>query len=89
MSKTAAPAPGNKKLKIQIGVCKRMKKEVASYEAEVLTNEAKVQKMRDEGKDVYDIRKQEEVLQESYMMVPDSKARYEASIAELSNILVS
>jgi len=29
--------------------------------------------MRDDGKDPYDIRKQEEVLQESYMMVPDSK----------------
>jgi prophage maintenance system killer protein len=30
-----------------------MLKEVASYEAEVITNEAKVQKMRDEGKDMY------------------------------------
>ena len=85
---TAAPVPGNKKLKIQIGVCKRMKKEVESYEKEVITNESKVQKMRDDGKDIYDIRKQEEVLQESYMMIPDSKSRYEASIAELSNILV-
>jgi len=30
-----------------------MVKEVASYEKEVLTNEEKVQKMRDEGKDPY------------------------------------
>ena len=64
-----------------------MKKEVASYEKEVLTNEARVQKMRDDGKDIYDIRKQEEVLQESYMMVPDSKARCETAIAELQNVL--
>ena len=38
-----------------------MLKEVASYEKEAKDNEAKVQKMRDEGKDSYDIRKQEEV----------------------------
>jgi hypothetical protein len=34
-------------------VCKRLIKEVASYKAEVIKNEAKVQKMRDEGKDIY------------------------------------
>lgn len=39
-----------------------MVKEVASYETEAKENEAKVQKMRDDGKDPYDIRKQEEVL---------------------------
>lgn len=38
-----------------------MVKEVTSYEEEAKENEAKVQKMRDEGKDPYDIRKQEEV----------------------------
>jgi Tubulin binding cofactor A len=49
----AAAAAGDRKLKIQIGVCRRLVKEVAYYEAEVLTNEARVQKMRDDGKDVY------------------------------------
>lgn len=39
----------------------RMIKEVASYEKEAKENEAKVQKMRDDGKDPADIRKQEEV----------------------------
>lgn len=39
-----------------------MVKEVASYEVEAKENEAKVQKMRDDGKDAYDIRKQEEVF---------------------------
>lgn len=38
-----------------------MIKEVASYEKEAKENEAKVQKMRDDGKDPSDIRKQEEV----------------------------
>jgi hypothetical protein len=35
-----------------------------------------------------DIRKQEEVLQESYMMVPDSKKRLETAIDDLANIMV-
>lgn len=34
-------------------MCKRLKKEVAAYEKEVITNEARVQKMKDEGRDVY------------------------------------
>jgi hypothetical protein len=33
-----------------------MLKEVASYEKEVIANESKVQKMRDEGKDIYGIK---------------------------------
>ena len=92
---------------LQIGICKRMHKEVASYKKEVTVNEARVQKMKDEGKDEYgitsfvfslqwvfvtccllifftDIRKQEEVLQESYMMVPDSQTRLEKALGELS-----
>jgi Tubulin binding cofactor A len=54
MSKrVVAPVPSARRLQIQIGVCKRLVKEVAYYEAEVLTNEARVQKMRDDGKDSY------------------------------------
>ena len=66
-----------------------MRKEVAAYEKEVITNEARVQKMRDDGKDPYDIRKQEEVLKESYMMVPDSKSRLERALTELNDLVVS
>ena len=45
--------------------------------------------MRDGGKDPYDIKKQEEVLQESYMMIPDSKARLQAALEDLKAFLVS
>eukprot|EP01039_Chlorochromonas_danica_P009577 gene9577-10584_t len=87
MSKKVAEENLPKKLKVQIGVVKRLQKEVASYEKEVITNEAKIQRMKDEGRDIYDIRKQEEVLQESYMMVPDSKARLEQAKEELDILL--
>lgn len=86
-------------------------REVAAYEQEVKDNEARVQKMRDEGRDPYDIKKQvrerigprrsgadalmssfayvqEEVLGESYMMVPNSKARLRDSVEELAAFLV-
>ena len=78
-------AAGGKKLKTQLGIVKRMLKEVSCYEKEVVANEARIQKMRDDGKDPYDIRKQEEVLQESYMMIPDSKTRLEVTLADLSS----
>ena len=80
-------ASGGKKLKTVLGIAKRMVKEVNAYEKEVEQNEARIQKMRDEGKDPYDIRKQEEVLQESYMMVPDSKSRLETAIADLEGAI--
>jgi hypothetical protein len=38
---------------------------------------------------ISDIRKQEEVLGESYMMIPESKARCETSIGDLAALIVS
>ena len=38
--------------------------------------------------DKLDVKKQEEVLQESYMMVPDSKGRLEKTIVTLADIMV-
>jgi tubulin-specific chaperone A len=64
--------------------CCRLQKEVVSYEKEATENEAKVQKMRDEGKDAHDVRKQEEVLAESCMMIPDSKNRLKSALEELA-----
>ena len=75
---------GAAKLKTLLWIAKRMVKEVDAYEKEVVTNTDKVQKMRDEDKDEYDIRKQEEVLQESLMMIPDSKGRLETALSNLS-----
>ena len=56
--------PSKKSINPSIGTTKplhRMLKEVSGYEKEAKDNEAKVQKMRDDEKDPYDIRKQEEV----------------------------
>lgn len=65
----------------------RLAKEVAYYEKEVEENEDKLAKMKEEKSDPHDIKKFEEVLGESYMMIPDSKARFQKSLEELSLFL--
>jgi tubulin-specific chaperone A len=75
------------RLAVQIKVVARMQKECSEYEKEVVMNEARIQKMRDDGKDPYDIKKQEEVLAESHMMIPDSKNRLEAAVETLDGLV--
>lgn len=49
--------------------------ELREYFTEVEVNRAKIEQMRMEGADEYDIKKYGEVLDESEMMVPDSQRR--------------
>ena len=87
MPRVKAPVAIDKKLSIQLGICKRMMKEVEFYDKDLKVNEAKTQKMRDDNCDAYDIKKQEEILQECLMMIPDSRKRLEASLMELNGIV--
>eukprot|EP00968_Pinguiococcus_pyrenoidosus_P013050 scaffold1170_cov256-Pinguiococcus_pyrenoidosus.AAC.1 len=43
--------------------------------------------MKDEEADQYDIRAQERLLEESMMMIPDSKRRLEAAVVELRELV--
>ena len=76
-----------KDLRIKLGITKRLQKEVKSYEKELVDQNNKIAKMREDGKDIYDIRKQEEVLAETEMMIPDSKNRCDESIQNLQKFL--
>ena len=77
-----------KQLKIKTGVCNRVVKELQAYEREYAQQEQKIQKMRDDGADGFDIRKQEEVLAETHMMLPDCRGRLQRSADDLENLLV-
>lgn len=66
-----------------------LSKEVSYYEKEVAENEAKLKEMKEQKKNPYDIKKFEEVLGESYMMVPDSRNRLETALSELCNFVKS
>ncbi|KRT81287.1 hypothetical protein AMK59_6254, partial [Oryctes borbonicus] len=79
--------PRLKTIKIKTGVVKRLAKEKVVYEKEAETQQQRIEKYKKEGKDEYDVRKQEEVLQESLMMVPDCQRRLVKAYDELKQIL--
>ncbi|KAL3277175.1 hypothetical protein HHI36_012526 [Cryptolaemus montrouzieri] len=81
--------PRIRQLKIKTGVVKRLAKEKITYEKEADTQKQKIEKLKAAGNDAYDIRKQEEVLQESLMMVPDCQRRLAKAFEELKNIVDS
>ncbi|GFY42932.1 tubulin-specific chaperone A [Trichonephila inaurata madagascariensis] len=79
--------PRIKQIKIKTGVVKRLAKEKLMYEKEAVKEKAKLEKMQASGEDSYLIRKQEEVIKESVMMVPDTMKRYQVAFNELQEIL--
>ncbi|XP_019616960.1 PREDICTED: tubulin-specific chaperone A-like [Branchiostoma belcheri] len=83
----SATDPRLRQIKIKTGVVKRIGKEKTMYGKEVLKEEERLEKFKTEGKDEHDIRKQEEVLQESKMMIPDCRRRLMAAHEELTKML--
>ena len=57
------------------------------YQQEIKDQEAKVNKMHEAGSDIHDIRKQEEVLQESIKMLPDAQQRAKKAAEGLEQFL--
>ena len=74
-------------LKIKTSTCKRIVKELHSYEKEVEREAAKTADMTEKGADPHDLKQQENVLAESRMMIPDCRKRLEAALADLKGLL--
>ncbi|XP_026388168.1 tubulin-folding cofactor A-like isoform X1 [Papaver somniferum] len=74
-------------LKIKTGTCKRVLKELYSYEKEVEREASKTADMKEKGADPYDLKQQENVLAESRMMIPDCHKRLETSLADIKETL--
>lgn len=72
-----------KGLKVKMGVCKRVMKELRSYEQEVEREFAKTENMKNSQVCPFDIKQQEHVLQESYMMIPNCQKRLGTALATL------
>lgn len=79
--------PRLRQLTIKTGVVKRLSKEKTVYEKEVVTQRNRIDKLKTEGADDHVLRKQEEVLQESMMMVPDCQRRLAKAFDELSEMI--
>ncbi|EJK69797.1 hypothetical protein THAOC_08907, partial [Thalassiosira oceanica] len=85
-----------KQLMIKVKACQRLVKEASYYVKETEENEATLKKMKEDnkgehpsdaegnyGRDPYDIKKFQEVLGESQMMIPESKMRRDKAIESL------
>lgn len=65
----------------------RLHKEHASYFKEAEQQKERIQRMKDEGADPYDIKKQYDVLEDTTKMIPDVWKRYEQNREQLEAIL--
>lgn len=60
-----------------------MKKDLEYYVKEHATQAQRIEKLRADGRDEYDVRKQEEVLVETEMMLPDCQTRLHEAAQDL------
>ncbi|KAL7562895.1 hypothetical protein ACA910_000268 [Epithemia clementina (nom. ined.)] len=77
----------DRQLMIKVKACQRIRKELDYYKQEVKDNEQQLQEMKDQNKDPYDIKKFDEVLGESRMMVPDSQRRLNTAVQDLKHFM--
>merc|ERR1712080_658166 len=87
LAKAHSKDPRVKQIRIKTGVLKRVGKEKLSYRKEADQQKAKIEKMKEEGKDEHDVKKMGEVLQETLMMIPDCHRRIVSAKTELSEML--
>jgi len=78
----------DKKLRIKVSTVKRLHNDLKMYEQEVVDENNRIDKMKEDGKDEYDIKKAKEVLGESEMMVPDTKRRIQTAKDDLEQFMV-
>ena len=64
-----------------------MKKDLEYYAEEHSAQQAKIDQMRADNKDEYDIRKQQEVLVETETMLPDCQSRLRRAVTDVSNFI--
>lgn len=80
--------PRIRTIKIKTGVVKRTIKEKTSYEKEAKIEEQRNEKFKSEPEpDEHKIRKQNEVIEETYLMIPDTVRRLKKARDDLKNCL--
>ena len=84
------PPDPDRQLMIKAKACQRLAKEAAYYRKETEENEATLVKMRaDATKDTYDVKRFEQVLSESQMMIPHSHASLQRNLRELQEMVAA
>lgn len=78
----------DKKLKIKLDAIQRLVKEVEFYKKEMQMQQKKLETMIEERKEVHDINKQKEIVEESENMIPDTLHRLKFARNDLEEFLV-
>ena len=80
-------ADSKRQLKIKSGVVRRITREYDSYHKEIQRDKDRIIKLKDTGAGEHSIRKQEEVLQETISMVPNTRKRLQDALEDLCNFM--
>lgn len=80
--------PNLRELKIKTGVLKRLIKEKTAYEIEVDQQKQRLEKLRNEGGESHVLKRNEEILQETLVMIPDSHRRLVKAFEDLNECLI-
>lgn len=76
-------------LQIKVNALKRLMKEQALYKKEAAADAQRVEQAKEEGKDEYEIKKMNEVLQETQKMVPELNKKIQTTLDGLKDLLSS
>lgn len=76
-------------LQIKVNALKRLMKEQALYKKEAEADAKRVEQAKEEGKDEYEIKKMNEVLQETQKMVPELNKKIQTTLNGLKELLSS
>ncbi|KAA8916488.1 hypothetical protein TRICI_001351 [Trichomonascus ciferrii] len=76
-------------LQIKVNALKRLMKEQALYKKEAESDAKRVEQAKEEGKDEYEIKKMNEVLQETQQMVPELNKKIQTTLNGLKDLLSS
>ncbi|XP_027197167.1 tubulin-specific chaperone A-like [Dermatophagoides pteronyssinus] len=79
--------PKINQIRIRTGVLKRSIKEKQSYEQELIRESERLNKMRELQKDEYEINKQQEIINETAMLLPDCQKRITAAYHDLQQLV--
>lgn len=79
--------PRLRQLTIKTGVVKRLTKEKTVCEKEVVTEQNRLERFKGEGADEHVLKKQEEVIAECHMMLPDTLRRLRKELETLEKFL--
>lgn len=76
-----------RQLKIKSGMVKRITREYDSYVKEVQRDRDRIEKLRDTGAGDHAIKKQEDVLQETISMIPNTRKRLHDAVEDLQEFM--